>query len=192
MTRLPEVISTVRRRRAWSTEEKVAILDAAFRPGGSVAAAAGGTSVHLYFPKAEPGTIETHARPSTKQAPLGDGELILVVEDNDKVRETTVRRLESLGYPVLEARSGPEAITLLGSGQPIALVFSDIVMPGGMTGYDVAEWVRAKKPNLKMLLTSGNSDIPLTASEAVRDTKVLGKPYTREQLALALRDAFDG
>jgi CheY-like chemotaxis protein len=92
---------------------------------------------------------------------LGDGELILVVEDNDKVRETTVRRLESLGYPVLEARSGPEAITLLGSGQPIALVFSDIVMPGGMTGYDVAEWVRAKKPNLKMLLTSGNSDIPL-------------------------------
>ena len=60
------------------------------------------------------------------------------------------------------------------------------------TGYDVAEWVRAKKPNLKMLLTSGYSDIPLTASEAVRDTKVLGKPYTREQLALALRDAFDG
>ena len=151
-----------------------------------------GTSVHLYFPKAEPGPIETHARPSTNQAPLGDGELILVVEDNDKVRETTVRRLESLGYPVLEARSGPEAITLLESGQPIALVFSDIVMPGGMTGYDVAEWVRANKPDLKMLLTSGYSDIPLTASDAVRETKVLGKPYTREQLACALREAFDG
>ena len=81
---------------------------------------------------------------------------------------------------------------MLESGQPIALVFSDIIMPGGMTGYDVAEWVRAKKPNLKMLLTSGYSDVPLTASEAVRDTKVLGKPYTREQLARALREALDG
>ena len=123
---------------------------------------------------------------------MGDGELILVIEDNDKVRETTVRRLESLGYSVLEARSGPEAITLLESGQPIALVFGDIVMPGGMTGYDVAEWVRVKKPNLKVLLTSGYREMPLTASEAVREIKVLGKPYTREQLARALREALDG
>ena len=117
--------------------------------GGFVAidsAVGEGTSVHLYFPKAEPGPIVSRARPSTKEAPLGDGELILLVEDNDKVREATVSRLESLGYAVLEAKTGPEAITLLESGEPIALVFSDIVMPGGMTGYDVAEWVRSMKP----------------------------------------------
>ena len=119
-----------------------------------------GTSVHLYFPKAEPGPIVSRARPSTEEAPLGDGELILVVEDNDKVREATVSRLEFLGYAVLKAKTGPEAITLLESEQPIALVFSDIVMPGGMTGYDVAEWVRSMKPDLKMLLTSGYSDMP--------------------------------
>jgi signal transduction histidine kinase len=151
-----------------------------------------GTSVHLNFPKAEPGPIASSARPTTKEVPLGDGELILVVEDNDKVRQATMSRLESLSYAVLEASTGPEAITLLQSGEPIALVFSDIVMPGGMTGYDVAERVRSMKPELKVVLTSGYSDMPLAASEGVRAIKVLGKPYTREQLACALREALDG
>jgi CheY-like chemotaxis protein len=95
----------------------------------------------------------SYAKPSAKEAPLGDGELILVVEDNDTVREATMSRLESLGYAVLEAKSGPEAIKLLESGQSIALVFSDIALPGGMTGYDVAEWVRAMTPDVKVLLT---------------------------------------
>ena len=107
---------------------------------------------------------------------MGDGELILLVEDNDKVREATANRLESLGYAVLEAKTGPEAITLLESGEPIALVFSDIVMPGGMTGYDVAEWVRSMKPDLKVLLTSGYSDMPFAVSEAARKSKCLGSP----------------
>ena len=151
-----------------------------------------GTSVHLYFPKAEPGQIVSRSAPSTKEAPLGDGELILIVEDNDKVREAIVRRLESLGYAVVEAKTGHEAITLLEAGEPVSLVFSDIVMPGGMTGYDVAEWVRSMKPDLKVLLTSGYSDIQFAMSEAVREIKVLEKPYTREQLACALREALDG
>ena len=151
-----------------------------------------GTSVHVYFPKAEPGPIVSRAAPSPKEAPLGDGELILLVEDNDKVREATANRLKSLGYAVLEAKTGPEAITLLKSGEPMALVFSDIVMPGGMTGYDVAERVRSMRPELKVLLTSGYSDMPLAVSEAARKIKVLAKPYTREQLACALREALDG
>jgi CheY-like chemotaxis protein len=150
-----------------------------------------GTSVHLYFPKAEPKPIASGARPPAEEAPLGDGELILVVEDNDKVREATVSRLESLGYAVLKAKTGAKAITLLKSGEPIALVFSDIVMPGGMTGYDVAAWVRSMKPDLKVLLTSGYSDMPLGEREAARGLEVLGKPYTREQLAYALRAALD-
>jgi CheY-like chemotaxis protein len=150
-----------------------------------------GTSVRLYFPKAEPELIVSRARPSTQEAPLGDGELILVVEDNDKVRAATVSRLESLGYAVLEAKTGSAAIPLLESGEPIALVFSDIVMPGGMSGYDVAERVRSMEPDMKVLLTSGYSDVPLAASKAVRNIKVLEKPYTREQLACALREALN-
>jgi CheY-like chemotaxis protein len=151
-----------------------------------------GTSVHLYFPKSDLGPIVNRATPSAKKVPLGDGELILVVEDNDTVRRATVSRLESLGYAARQAKTGPEAITLLEAGEPVSLVFSDVVMPGGMTGYDVAEWVRSMKPNLKMLLTSGYSDMAIAASEAVRKIKVLGKPYTREQLAYALREALDG
>jgi signal transduction histidine kinase len=150
-----------------------------------------GTSVRLYFPKAEPELIVSRARPSTQEAPLGDGELILVVEDNDKVRAATVSRLESLGYAVLEAKTGSEAIPLLESGEPIALVFSDIVMPGGMSGYDVAERVRSMEPDMKVLLTSGYSAVPLAVSKAVRNIKVLEKPYTREQLACALREALN-
>jgi len=150
-----------------------------------------GTSVHLYFPKAEPGPIVSRAAPTPKEAPFGDGELILLVEDNDKVRKATARRLEGLGYAVLEANTGPKAITLLESGEPIALVFSDIVMPGGMTGYDVTKWVQSIKPEVKVLMTSGYSDMPLAAIAAARKIKVLGKPYTREQLACALREALD-
>lgn len=137
-----------------------------------------GTSVHLHFPRAELGPIVRRTAPSTsaKKVPMGDGEVILVVEDNDMVRQATANRLESLGYAVLEATTGPEAVALLTSGQSIDLVFSDIVMPGGMTGYDVAEWVHSKRPDLKVLLTSGYSDMALAASEAVRKIKVLGKP----------------
>jgi CheY-like chemotaxis protein len=150
-----------------------------------------GTTVHLYFPKVEAGPSVSRATVATKQAPLGHGERILVVEDNDKVRDAAVSRLESLGYAVLEARRGFEAIKLLESGELVALVFSDIVMPGRMTGYDLANWIRSKRPGVKVVLTSGySSNMPLAASEAARETRVLGKPYTRQQLAHALHEAL--
>ena len=151
-----------------------------------------GTTVHLYFPKAERTPNEIAATAPAGEAPFGDGERILIVEDNDKVREATVSRLESLGYAVSQARTGPEAIKILESGEPVALVFSDIVMPGQMTGYDVAEWIRSKRPNLKVVLTTAHSNRPLAASKAVHKIRVLGKPYTREQLAHAFREALHG
>jgi signal transduction histidine kinase/ActR/RegA family two-component response regulator len=163
--------------------------------GGFVAiesAVGQGTSVHLYFPKAEPVPIVSRANLSIKEAPLGDGELILVVEDNDKVREATVSGLESLGYAVLEAKTGPDAITLIETDEPIALVLSDIVMPGGMTGYDVAERICSMKPDLKVLLTSGYSDLGVKVKKTARDVRILAKPYTRAQLARALRETLDG
>ena len=116
----------------------------------------------------------------------------IAARQKHNVREATVSRLESFGYAVLEARKGPEAMTLLQSEEPIALVFSDLVMPGGTTGYDVAAWVRSMKPHLKVLLTSATSDLPPAVSEPARKIKVLGKPYTREQLACALRETLDG
>jgi CheY-like chemotaxis protein len=159
----------------------------------SIASTVGkGTSVQLYFPKAEARPNEVPAIVSAGEAPTGNGERILVVEDNDKVREATVHRLESLGYAAFQARTGPEAIELLESGEPAALVFSDIVMPGKMTGYDVAEWIRSNRPNIKVVLASAHNNMPLGSGEAVRDIRMLSKPYTREQLAHAFQEALHG
>jgi CheY-like chemotaxis protein len=151
-----------------------------------------GTTICLYFPKAEAVPRVSHTNPSTNEVPLGNGEFVLIVEDNDAVREATVSRLRSLGYDVLEARTGAEAIKVLEIGTPVGLIFTDIVMPGSMTGYDVANWVRSRRPALKVLLTSGYANPPATVNDGVREIKVLGKPYTREQLAQAVRETLHG
>jgi CheY-like chemotaxis protein len=150
-----------------------------------------GTTVHLYFPKVDAGPTVSREGLAPEHAPLGHGERILIVEDNDKVRDAVAGRLESLGYAVLQARSGLEAIKLLQSGESVALMFSDIVLPGGVTGYDVAGWVRSRKPQIKVVLTSGYSHMPLAANEAVREIRILNKPYTRQQLAHVLREALN-
>jgi signal transduction histidine kinase/ActR/RegA family two-component response regulator len=151
-----------------------------------------GTTVRLYFPRTEATRRVSDTSPPTNEVPLGDGELVLVVEDNDAVREATVSRLQSLGYDVLEARTGAEATKLIEIGTPVALVFADIVMPGGMSGYDVAKWVRSRRSDLKVLLTSGYANPPAAANDGIREIKVLGKPYTREHLAQAVRETLNG
>ena len=87
--------------------------------------------------------------------PLGNGELVLVVDDDDEVREVTLKRLESLGYAVIDAGNGPEAVERCRLDAPIALALIDIVMPGGMSGYEVADAVRKLNPDIRVLLTSG-------------------------------------
>ena len=150
-----------------------------------------GCAVSLYLPRGvEKLPVWEAARRS--EVPLGKGERVLVVEDNDQVRDVTVKRIASLGYAVTEARTGPEAIQLLQSREPVQLVLSDIVMPGGMTGYDVARWLASNMPEIKVLLCSGynEGDRRGDAQGAIRDITVLGKPYTREQLAGALTNAL--
>ena len=115
-----------------------------------------------------------------------------MVEDNDQVREVTLKRIASLGYAVTEARTGPDAILRLQSKEPVQLVLSDIVMPGGMTGYDVARWLAANMPEIKVILCSGynEGDRRGDAQGSIGDITVLGKPYTREHLAAASKDAL--
>ena len=116
---------------------------------------------------------------------------MLVVEDNDQVREVMLKRIESLGYSVTEARTGAEAVQRLKSEEPVQIVLSDVVMPGGMTGYDVARWVASNKPEIQVILCSGyNEEDPRGDSQSsIRDIVVLGKPHSRAQLARALIDA---
>ena len=150
-----------------------------------------GTTVRLYLPRADADTNATAAQ-FAEAVPMSEAsEVILVVEDNDEVRELTMQRVEGLGYVVLEAESGPAAINLLRSGEHIDLVLSDIVMAGGMSGYDVASWVREHAPQIKVVLTTGY------AAEEARHAPweagsgpILRKPYKRAQLAVALHDAL--
>jgi two-component system, cell cycle sensor histidine kinase and response regulator CckA len=135
---------------------------------------------------------EEDGQAAGRDIPLGDGELVLVVEDDDQVREMTLKRIEGLGYSVAEARTGPEALALLTSDAPVQAVLSDVVMPGGMSGYDLVQWVASNKPDVQVITCSGYSEGERRGdASALADPRFeLGKPYTREQLACALRNAL--
>lgn len=155
-----------------------------------MSAAGKGTTVSLFLPRAMQawaGHFTTHVIADPVALPLGDGETILVVDDNDAVRESTMRRLEALGYVVCEARSGKDAIELLGRDEAIDLVFTDVVMPG-MSGYQLALWLLAQRPRIRIVLTSA---YPGEASAPRSDGwPLLQKPYSREQLARCIHDAL--
>ncbi len=153
--------------------------------------AGSGTTVSLYLPRAEAAVQEPAQQPSEAVPLAEDSEVVLVVEDNAEVRELTLQRVEGLGYVALEADSGPAAVRILQSGEHVDLVLSDIVMAGGMSGYDVARWIGEHAPAVKVVLTTGYA-----AEEARHDpaasgaTSILRKPYKRAELAVALRDGL--
>lgn len=149
-----------------------------------------GTTVTLYLPRAD-GELDRVA--STSEAvPLSEAnEVVLVVEDNAEVRELTLQRVEGLGYVVLEAESGPAAVRILQSGEHVDLVLSDIVMAGGMSGYELARWIGEHVPGTRVVLTTGYA-----AEETRHDpaayggNPILRKPYKRAELAVSLHDAL--
>lgn len=148
-----------------------------------------GTRVSLYFPHVA--NLEPDASAPIEQIPRGRGETVLVVEDDPDVRLVTIARVESLGYKVLIAIDGPSALRVLESGQPIDLVFSDVIMPGGMNGHELAEIIKKRAPAIGVLLTSGYSK-EMASGDAGRVTShFLSKPYPKQKLAVALRKALD-
>jgi CheY-like chemotaxis protein len=120
----------------------------------------------------------------------GQGETVLVVEDDPRVRRLAVRRLAGLGYRVLEATDGPGALRLLGAGA-VDLLFSDMAMPGGMSGIDLVRRARERRSGLPAVLTSGYA-APESLADLPPGTGWLPKPYTGLGLARALRAALDG
>jgi CheY-like chemotaxis protein len=118
-------------------------------------------------------------------------ESILVVEDNPDVRRLVRRQLTELGYKVHEAGSGPEAIALLRSGLALDLMFTDIIMPEGMSGYELAGLARQFCPGLKILFTSGYTAIGAAQDRERCDVPLLSKPYRKSDLAHFIRAALD-
>lgn len=152
-----------------------------------------GTIVKLYLPEVTgnaghfPSTVGTA---SSKSVPNGT-EKILVVDDEPRVRKTAVRVLRKLGYEVTEATSGEEALASMKKNKDIDLLFSDIMMPGGMNGRQLASIVKKEYPKIRIQLTTGYENVDITHDSTDADFPLLKKPYGQQDLAIALRKLLD-
>jgi signal transduction histidine kinase/CheY-like chemotaxis protein len=151
-----------------------------------------GTSVNLYFPRAaKAGRVEEEKTAAAVSATAPDGKTVLVVEDDPDVREVTVAAVADLGYGVREAANAQEALALLNTDTPVDLLFSDIVMPGDLSGIELAVQARRLRPTLKVLLTSGKAGaIPAAGTITENSFDVLEKPYPHSDLMAKLRVAL--
>ena len=147
-----------------------------------------GTSIRIFLPLAEARQTaeEPESGAGAMDAMPGGSEAILVVEDDARVRRVTTARLRSLGYQVIEADNGSAALALLAANPGVALIFTDVVMPGGMTGDELAKAALAARPGLKVLFTSGYAQ-PTIARDALSAGAWLKKPYTAAELAEKVR-----
>ena len=152
-----------------------------------------GSTVYLYFPRIQAALdrVSVDAPPSF-ELPEGK-ETLLVVEDNAEVRSTAVEILGSLGYRVLEANNGHQALERFMQHPEIALVFSDVMLPGGLLGATLAARLRERRPGLKVLLTTGFTESAIMHRGLLDGSlEVLSKPYKVEDLARRVRAILDG
>ncbi|OXS16799.1 hypothetical protein CGX12_01695 [Zobellella denitrificans] len=151
-----------------------------------------GTVVRMYLPRAGAGALE--AEPTKRVAPLprGGDECILLVEDDALVRRYAEDQLRGLGYRVLTASNGDEALILLRQEQDIDLLFTDVVMPGGLGGPELAAQAKVLRPGLKVLFTSGYTENAIVHHGRLdKGVQLLGKPYRRAELMVKIRQAMD-
>ncbi|MCI0399893.1 MAG: response regulator [Gammaproteobacteria bacterium] len=150
-----------------------------------------GTSVTIVLPESAVDVDAAIEADTSSALPRGT-ETILVAEDEARVRRLAVRSLQSLGYRVLEAENAPSAIKILLSEHSVNLLFSDILMPGGINGRELVSWAVEKRPRLKVVLTTGFSKGQGDVRGLYPDAfPVLKKPYSKEELAHLIRAALD-
>jgi len=150
-----------------------------------------GTTVRLYLPRAANG--QASEAETLRAEPLSGGhELILVVEDNKGLRDLALKHLQSLGYRTLPAADGASALEIIRGGASIDLLFTDMVMPGGLDGQALAEAAHRLRPDLKVLFTSGFTAVAASATaEDQFGSNLLSKPYRKDELARRIRSAID-
>jgi signal transduction histidine kinase len=147
-----------------------------------------GTKVRLYLPRVNEDTVAAPHAPQGQSADRGGREAILLVDDNQTLMAVARRHLAALGYNVVSATSGPSALTILESGEAVDLLFTDVVMPEGMSGRKLAEAARSLRPGLKVLFTTGYA----AELSEYAGQHMLHKPYDRRDLARAVRGVLDG
>ena len=149
-----------------------------------------GTTVRLYLRRA---SAEATARADAAMAPVarGNKETVLLVEDEAPVLAVARAFLTDLGYQVLEASTGVEALGILSSDEPIDLLFTDVVLPDGMNGAQVAKAAEELRPGLKVLFASGYTKEALVYQGRLEEgVTLLPKPYRKRDLAEAIRSVL--
>lgn len=149
-----------------------------------------GTSVKIYLPRT---SSQEQEEIRAVAAPVrGGDETILIVEDDDEVRDTVAQLLDDLGYRILRAADAASALAVLESGIPIDLLFTDVVMPGSMTAIDLARRAKALWPQSKVLFTSGYTETAAAhGGKLALGAKLISKPYRQEDLARRVRQLLD-
>lgn len=153
-----------------------------------------GTTVKMIFPVTDHGAEGARTARQRDAAPAAgtadDKPAVLVVEDNDDVRELAVSVLGLAGYAVLSAASGEQALALLEGGAEVSLLFTDVIMPGGMNGLELIDKARKLHPDLPVLVTTGYMD-DLPERGRSTDLKILAKPYRHETLLEQVQAALN-
>lgn len=149
-----------------------------------------GTTIKMYLPPAR-GQVE--ATPSAAVPVSGGTETIMVVEDDALVRNFVITQLQSLGYKTVAAVDGRAALALVEGGEPFDLLFTDVIMPGGLTGRQLAEEVSKRRPGIKVLYTSGYTENAIVHHGRLDEgVLLLAKPYRKSQLAKLVQMALRG
>lgn len=149
-----------------------------------------GTTVKIYLPRNYSEAVASEPKTKGDFVAPGGGEIVLVVEDEDRVRALSVDALRELGYTVIEAPSAAEALRIIETGRPVSLLFTDVVMPG-MNGRQLVDAVLASRPDMKVLYTTGYTKNAVVHNGVLDPgTNLLVKPFTLEQLAAKVRQAL--
>ena len=156
-----------------------------------------GTTVKVYLPRipASHGGQDDEKAGTDQEVPRGEGERILVVEDDDGVRELACTLLQDLGYRTADVRDAQEALAVLQEESPesFSLLFTDVVLPGGMTGKDLAEKVHEISPDMPVLFTSGYTENAIIHGGRLDPgVQLLEKPYRRDGLARRIWQVLHG
>ncbi|WP_129645727.1 PAS domain S-box protein [Peristeroidobacter agariperforans] len=152
-----------------------------------------GTTVKIYLPRFEAAGAESEPAPAMPIPEGSSQETVLVVEDEAAVRAYSVDALRDLGYRVLEAADGPSALRLLENAGSIDLLFTDVVLPGGLTGAQLAAQVQALRPTIKVLFTTGYARNAIFHHGRLdKGVQLITKPFSFADLAAKVRDVLDG
>jgi signal transduction histidine kinase len=149
-----------------------------------------GTTFRLYLPPVA-GAVSTEQQVTSPPVERGHGQVILAVEDNAGLRRVLVRQLTLAGYRTVEAATAREALIVLQDEAAIDLLLTDIVMPGGMNGYELARIATGLRPGLKIMLTSGFSERESGGADIPPATPVLRKPYQQAELLRLVHETLE-